>query len=538
MAARPLDRPGVDWVQWRALVVAGLKLDFRAPATATGGASGIQRLLALALMNLVIGAGLGAIALFVPDVFVSGSIALTVTMFLVALSVLMEFAVVVISPLDYDVLGYRPISSRTYFAARLANVIFYTTIIATAVALLPMAAYFFRRGFNPLLGLAAIAAFYTACITTTLAMVCIYVATAQRVHPARLRRVLTYVQLATSFVMYGGYFLLPQIFNPDALRGWSVAKTKWIALYPPAWFASYLDLAVGNRSALEVVPALAGIAALAALAYLASARLSLGFSEMLARQAARSEGSQEARRSWMPVRLLAGERRAVAMLVRAQFRHDQRFRLGVLSMVPLSVFYLLMGLREGPLSDPFVNPDFSGESMLLYFVVLFIPMMLMMAVGRSDAFAAAWVFYVSPARRADLVLAGKDLIVGFLLVPYLAALGAVLSYFFSSPVHAFLHVLVHGLIANLFLLAVVAIQPEIPFSKPVQKGQFTPGFFVVVVLGSIVQPLSARMLARSIYPEPLALAAVIAALLAAGVGGQAALRRRLERSTARMEFAA
>src|SRR5512133_3799362 len=95
----------VDWEQWRALVVAGIRLDFRAPGAAEGGAAGVQRLMAIAAMNLVLGLALGAIALFVPDVFVSGSLVLTVTMCLVAVSIVMEFAVVVLSPLDYEVLG-------------------------------------------------------------------------------------------------------------------------------------------------------------------------------------------------------------------------------------------------------------------------------------------------------------------------------------------------------------------------------------------------------------------------------------------------
>ncbi|MGE5359906.1 MAG: hypothetical protein ACM3NQ_12895, partial [Bacteroidales bacterium] len=158
----------IDWAQWRALVVTGIRLDLRAPGAVQGGAAGIQRLLALGAMNLVLGLALGALALFVPDVFVSGSLVLTVTMVLVAISIVMEFAVVVISPLDYDVLGCQPISAATYLAARVANVLFYTALITTTLALLPMIAFFFARGFSPLVGLAGIAAVYLGCLTTTL----------------------------------------------------------------------------------------------------------------------------------------------------------------------------------------------------------------------------------------------------------------------------------------------------------------------------------------------------------------------------------
>ena len=170
-------------------------------------------------------------------------------------------------------------------------------------------------------------------------------------------------------------------------------------LYPPTWFASYLELASGRWSPLEWLPAIAGLAAFVALLRVASGRLSLGYSELLSRQAARSEGSQQRMGRGWTIGLGRRERRAVALLLRAQFRHDQRFRLAVLSMVPLTAFYLFWGLRQGPMRDPFVFPRGDNGGMFLYFALLMIPTMLMASVGRSDSYRAAWVWFVTPARR-------------------------------------------------------------------------------------------------------------------------------------------
>ncbi len=554
MMARLLQRLDIDAGQWRALVVTAIKLDLRTPRLGSGSTPGIRRLLAAGAVNLVLGIALGTIAIVVPDVFVSGTLVLTATMFLVTLSILVEFGVVVITPLDYDVLGYQPISSPTYFAARLANVLFYTAATTTAVGILPMAAYFLHPaaaagpllhptigagvvfGFDPLLGLAALAAFYMACLGGTLAVVVMYVAAARLVHPERLRRALTYVQLLASFAVYGGYLLLPQIFEPDALRGWSVHKSAWMLAYPPTWFASYLDLAAGHRSAMEVVPAALSVVAVVGLAVLAAQRLSLDYSEMLSRQASRSESPRRAGSRWLRVGGLRREQRAVALLVLAQFRHDHRFRLAVLSVVPLSVLYLAMTLAEGPLLDPFANPGAAGGGLLLYFAVLFIPMMLLMAVGRSDAYRASWIFHVSPVHRPDLVLAAKDLIVQFLLAPLLLALGLIFSYFFRNPLHAFVHVVVQGLIANVFLVGLVALQPQLPFSTPVEKGQASLAFLATAVTAAVMQTVSSPLLSAVIYPYPSTTVVLIVALFGIGVLGQRLLRRRLERLTAKMEF--
>jgi hypothetical protein len=536
LMVRLLRRFDIDATQLRAMVVVGLKLDFRSPLV-QGGARQWQRVFGQLVMYVMMGMLVGVFALFVPDVFLSGSLALTAVMFFIASAVLVEFAVVVISPLDYDILGYQPISSGTYFAARFANVFCYTTAITTAIGVLPMAAYFFTRGFNPVLGLTAIAAFYLASTLTMLAVIVAYVGVAQLVHPARLKRVLTYLQLAISFAVYGAYFVLPTVFHLRTLRTWTVRKSAWMLLYPPTWFASYLDLAIGHWSTLEILPAAAGLLTLLLLAWLAAARLSLNYSELLSRQASASEGQQRSSRRVRRTWLARDERRAIALLLSAQFRHDQRFRLTVLSIVPLTALYLFMGVRDGGLQDPFLHPRLAGNAFLLYFAMVMFPAMLMAGIGRSDAYRASWVFFVTPARRAELILAVKNLAFIYFLGPYLICLAAVLAWFFGSALHALLHIVVEGLIVNLVLLAVVALQPELPFSRPIQKGHTSRSMFVVMIAGGIVQSLSTNVLAFAVYPYPVVLAGVVATLAGAGAAGHLLLRRRLEKTTSDLEFA-
>ncbi len=67
-----------------------------------------------------------------------------------------------------------PIASRTYFAARLANLLFYVLVLATALGLPSIVAFLFTIGFNPLVGVAAACAVYLGAVTTALAMVGLY----------------------------------------------------------------------------------------------------------------------------------------------------------------------------------------------------------------------------------------------------------------------------------------------------------------------------------------------------------------------------
>jgi hypothetical protein len=166
-------------------------------------------------------------------------------------------------------------------------------------------------------------------------------------------------------------------------------------------------------------------------------------------------------------------------------------------------------------------------------------MMLLTGISRSDAYRAAWVFYVTPARRSDLVLALKDLAIAYLLVPYCACLGLVLGWYYGNALHAYLHMLVQLLFVNLVLLLTMALQHDLPFSQPpMQKGQATGAFFFVLLAASIAQVVSAVLLSHFVYPHPAALALVIAALAGAGVAGQRALRRHLDRHAGEGEFLA
>lgn len=535
-----LRRFDVDAAQYRALVAVAIKLDFRTTSDAhvLSTAGGVRRFIASQAMYLLVGLGLGAMALWVPDVFVSGTLILTVVVFLVAASILLEFGVVVIAPLDYDVLGHQPISSATYFLARLTNVFFYTGVLTAVFGVFPIAAYFFTLGFRPLLGLAAIAAFALACTATTLSLVVAYVAVARFVHPQKLRRTLSCVQLLVSSFVFGGYFLMPHLFDAKALGSWHVRKTAWMAAYPPAWFASYLDLAAGRWSALEVIPALASLVTVALLIGFAATRLSLDYADVLSRQASRSEGLRRSVKGRRSALLGRGEHRAVALLMRAQFRDDQRFRLSVLSIVPLTIFYLLMGVRESPLQDPFVRVARGAGSgaFALSFASLFVPVLLLMLVSYSDAFRAAWVFYVTPARRGELVLAAKNLIIWYLLGPYLVCLAFVLGYSFGNLLHAFLHVLVQGLIANLFLTGMVALQPQIPFARPVLRGRSSSRFFLFLLVAAVVQGSASPLLSWAVYPHPAVLAGLIVILASMGVLLERLIRNHVNAVADEMEF--
>jgi hypothetical protein len=535
---------GVDYEQWRALTRVALKLDFR---TASGLSAhqrsekteGAYQIVVRYAIYVALGAMLSGLVWMSGDVFFSGIIILSYTMVMTGMMVLVDFAAVVVSPDDFAILGYQPVSSRTFFFSRLTNVLVYTTLLSAALGLIPVITYFFAGGFRPLLGLSAAVATLLSCVCTTLLLVVVYTSVLKVVHPNRLRRVIGYLQLVLSFFIFGGYSLLPRMLNIERLSQVTITKSAWLMAYPPAWFASYLELAMGRWGKLEVVPALLSIVALIVLAGRARGKLALEYSDRLSAAAAVSEGSKKsasaASRSGLIFR--GGEARAVALLVRNQFKYDQKFRLAVLGIVPLTVMYLYMGMDHGPLADPFVvRGGGFGNSFLVYLAVLMFPPMLMMNLTASDSYQASWIYYSTPADRGRLVRGAKDFVFMYFVLPYLAFIGAVFQYYFRNLWHVVLNLCVLGLLSHFFLQLAVFLNPLLPFSQPARKGRRTAGYMMAILFGPIGAILLLFVLSRWIFPNRILLGFVLLGLAGLSWLMEKLLQVRVERRTASLEY--
>jgi len=316
-------------------------------------------------------------------------------------------------------------------------------------------------------------------------------------------------------------------------------KSAWIFALPPAWFASYLDLAAGKAGLTEFVPALFSVAVLVWLVSKARGKLALEYSDHLSSAMAAGGGVGKATTpgrgsSWI---FRGREARAVALLVRNQFKYDQKFRLAVLSILPMTVLYLFIGLRGGKLQDPFVAGSSGIENAwLLYFAALMFPIMLKSTLTYSDTYRASWIYWATPADRAQLVLWSKNCVLFYFQLPYLAGIAAVCLYFFRNLGHVLVHVAVLALLSHFLLQVSVLLQPSLPFSQPPRKGQRSGGILVILLFGPMLAMLLIFVISRMIYPRPPLVLAALATLLAATWAMEQALGRWIRIRTAVLEY--
>lgn len=487
------------------------------------------------LVGLLVISGIGsvafaAIAATTADTMVSAALLTTYSAANTMLLLLVDFTGVVLSPDDYGILGPRPVGSRTYFSARLAAVGVYVGAISLAIASLPSVVYGVRV--NVLAVPATILAVLLCNLATAVLVINGYVVLLRWVHPARLRRAMSYLQLVAATSFYVLYFLATRAFQGAMFERLDAIAIPWLWIVPSTWFAAFIAVAGGGPPVVWLASA-AAVSLSILCVPLAAGRLSLDYARRVGELSSVGEAARRPRVPRLPA-FTRDEARAVALLVRAQFRFDQRFRMGVLGILPLTIFYVLLGMNQGALDDPFLGTSRpSGPG--VFMAVVFIPMTLHAALSVSESWRAAWIFFATPVSHARIVIAAKNFVAIYFLGAYVVVLTAIWSYFFERVWHAAIHALVAGLLAHLMLQLTVIVKPSLPFAAEPRKAERSSMMFWVIMIGSVVGAIFPLILPR-IYRSGAITAATLLLLIAMTAAIEYALRIRVDEAIGDLEF--
>ena len=229
------------------------------------------------------------------------------------------------------------------------------------------------------------------------------------------------------------------------------------------------------------------------------------------------------------------EERGIALLISNFLRHDNQFRMGVLTIIPITVLYLgivLLGVRS-PILDPFTAAGRAsfGRSILLYLAVGFFPSYLRSALIFSAQAEASWLFHVSPANRLLMVRAARRFILLFFVAPYLLLLAVLCAVLSREILHTLMHFLAISLLVVIEIDLLLLFFPRIPFSRPAALGR-RGGSALGRMLNGFLLIVPIWLLVTFVYPYLLAywlvMAALAALLIVVRVRGQRFAARRLE----------
>jgi hypothetical protein len=203
-------------------------------------------------------------------------------------------------------------------------VLIFTLGLTTAFGILPMLAYGVAHGFRPQLWLAAIPAFYLAATFTALLLVVSYAWFLRFVGARRLSRLLSYAQLLIGLVVYSAY-LLPGEISRSAGR--SSCRTP-VAPALPADVVRQLSLDCERVGRVASLVIRRGVSRGDRAAGAGPGRPAVARLRRAARGTDRRRGAAPARHGRRPWLFRAGRIARRVALVLAQFRNDQKFRMG------------------------------------------------------------------------------------------------------------------------------------------------------------------------------------------------------------------
>ncbi len=528
----------VDWEQWRALLGASIKLDLRSSRAQHGRMRRIPPMVGAFVTYLIMGTLLSAALVTAGDAFVFSLFTLSAAMFMTALLVVMEYSSVVVHPDDFEILAHRPVSSKTYFWSKIANLAVYVS--ATTVSLGLPAAVFgairFRPGF--FFGLVYFAVALLACQATAALVVLIYTAALKIFNYDRFTRAITYVHALATLLIVLGYVLLPR-FLAEGGQVLTVTRGPWAFAAPPAWFAGAVELLTGSGGDQSVILTLLAAASSVALVAAALNMISLDYARKVSELATESaEAATSAhRRRWSfaelgSVLLRSDEERVGFELMRRYMTRDRKLRARIYPAFGLPLAVYIYGLISGGFYDPFAGRPSGGGlpvQQLLGFYSVFITLFFATAITQSDQWQASWFFYTAPVKQREGIVTGaRKLIIWRYILPFFGVLFVLLA-FVMPPLRAGLFVLIVLLLALIAFALISLTAPHLPLSQSIEKSRQAKQIGLVMLLGIAVATLTALMeLLREIPGVGVFVVVVLAGgVLLAEIGLRVKLRSRL-----------
>ena len=189
------------------------------------------------------------------------------------------------------------------------------------------------------------------------------------------------------------------------------------------------------------------------------------------------------------------EDRAVWKLIRKQFKYDNHFKMSILTIIPLTAFYVYMGIDDGKsMSDPFVISFLKHAgppNFLLYIAVAMLPFIVTINTSFSASYQSAWVFFTSPADRTRVVLSSARFALYYFCLPFTVLLVFLFTWFFGNMVHALLHSVFIFVILMILTKFMVLLYPRVPFSQHNVKGSFSISFLMMfIAMPLVIIPMS------------------------------------------------
>lgn len=513
----------------RAFLLIDLRGQHYGASTGAGAADRVPALFWVFGQYLTISCLLSAAMFARVDVWFFAFASLSTSIVLVMSALIVELDEAILDPGDRDIIAHRPVSPRTYAAARLTNLLAYVAMMSAALTVFPTVVGAGLADAGPLFAPAYFVAAIVASVSAAGATVLLHTLGARL---EGLRAGLAWVQIILIMVIfYGGQLMLR---NADGSFELFAAKPpEWTRWLPSGLLASWVAGAASAPAKRHALSALASVGVASAIAAAAFWRLGIAYRDLHG-GIARGAGveAEPARAGTLAGRLasaLTASRAEAAgfALAARMLRRDTDLRMRILpSLGPAAAaIALAIGTRQAE------NP-FHASGTLIVLPLAVIPLLAgaapsaLFALRTSRSHEAAWLLRAAPLANRGLFAKGaRKAVLAYVFAPFTVIVAAVLAVVWRRPLDAALF----AAAAWATLVAAASLSSraslgDLPLSSPAARGAMSGSIALVssVVTGVASAAAGALFLASGDATRMLAATGVIcfAGLVASWIGAR------------------
>ena len=485
---------GVDWRRFTALLAVSIRIDFRGSWSRSQQKRKFSPILRSAIFYTMMGGWMAVSLASHASPFMYAFLMLSYSMVMMAFAVLLEFGNAIINPEDAEILLFRPIDSRTYFVAKLCNLLFYVGLMGSALILLPTVIGGFVGGSTWTFPVIFFPAALCANTAAAAFIVLIYTALLRVLPHQKFKDIIAYLQIGFVFILFFTYQLIPRM-SQDGLPAAIDGAKSWLFAMPSAWYAGLVLWVSGAGGPDTMILGIAALGVTLFLCVFAFRKISLQYAGHIARLQTEVSTRDKVRTEDSPVRdfrtgiidriFRKPEIKAGYRLVSCMIRRDRNVKLGIYPLLGLPLMFLVISIMEGEFRDPFAISERIWSQNLADFSVLFIFYMifnLMVGITYAREWEAAWVFHGAPLASPARFYSGvKAALFIRLVLPFYIILG-IIHCVRIPPLHGFQHVLTLFWTGMAVLAAVSFFIKDYPFSKKGQRGARAQRFATLLLV--------------------------------------------------------
>ena len=515
---------GVDEIQFRTLLRIGFLIDLRGSAqTATPGRSTDSPLKSSLILYAVYSAFLTPLAFLFPAALYARFM-MFFGMALLGMIMLVDFGVTLVVPDDMVILAWRPISSRTYFAAKLTNALAFICAFAVALFTLPAIAGIFARGSTPLFFPVYLLSAILGAIFIAGLVAASYAALLRVFSAEKFRSAVNFLQIAMMATLMVGSQVAPRIEGRNAMRqivnkqAMDSSVWSWWDLTPPRWFCAPSEMLLGGANRRVVTLSLIALAGTMALFTVLIRSLSLTYLQKVHGSGATNPARSIDQRPSLVMRTLmvffpTSEGMVMFDLIRTQIGRDRQVRLRIYPMLAYMLIVLpFLMLAPASRGNEHINIGLLKIAPLI--VLGLLPGVLLPLIPFAGESQGAWIFELAGLQNAASAASGiKKAIVFLFLIPLALACFAGLV-FFTGAWQAAIWIL-FGLAVAILLLQVefMAMFSGLPFTRKMPKGRVSGNLAYILIAYAVIGVAGA--LAYFVLNTPLRLLIATAVLFGA-----------------------